>query len=99
MICESQAKCINCQEDLKCYSNCSEYLYQKNENAQNNFSNINLKRLMNKEEINHLLENFEDYEIEVIKNIFKITQDLFDAIDIFQNKNYCYLDNNLVIGK
>jgi hypothetical protein len=37
MICEAQFKCINCQDESKCYENCNRYEYEKNEDAENNF--------------------------------------------------------------
>jgi hypothetical protein len=37
MICESQGRCKNCQNDFKCYACCNRFIYDQNEDAEDNF--------------------------------------------------------------
>lgn len=59
-----------------------------------------MKRLMSENEKQGLRDaGFRSDEIYVIKKIFAQMQNVFNSVEIFNNKNYCYLDNILVIGK
>ena len=37
MICESQFNCKNCQNDFKCFAECIRFIYDTNEDAEDNF--------------------------------------------------------------
>lgn len=37
MICESQLRCKNCQNELKCYAGCNRFIYDQNDDAEDNF--------------------------------------------------------------
>jgi hypothetical protein len=37
MICESQGRCKNRDNDFKCFAICSRFIYDQNEDAEDNF--------------------------------------------------------------
>jgi hypothetical protein len=59
-----------------------------------------MKKLLNQIENDYIIKHYSDNEHRrIIKDIFKTTQNLNQAIKIFDNKNYCILDGIITIGK
>ena len=59
-----------------------------------------MKKLLNKFENDYLIQHYSDTEHRrIIKGIFKTTQNLNEAIQIFNDKNYCILDGIITIGR
>jgi hypothetical protein len=42
MICESQSKCKNCHNDFKCFACCNRFIYDQNDDAEDNFEEENI---------------------------------------------------------
>lgn len=59
-----------------------------------------MKKLLNQIENDYIIKHYLDIEHRrIIKGIFKSTQNLNQAIEIFDNKAYCILDGIIMVGK